>query len=108
MGAVATEAIAPYKKKECCVLRPNKKEHTASDLSEAEKAAIDLQYYVGELRSCCAMLWDLDTLLLQYLGPDQSGRSRQLGSLAYTSIDLRHLILQQLKDIIAEMEGERD
>ena len=89
-------------------MRPNKKEHTASDLSEAEKAAIDLQYYVGELRSCCAMLWDIDTLLLQYLGPDQNGRSRQLGSLAYTTIDLRHLILQQIKDIIAEMEGEGD
>ena len=89
-------------------MRPNKNEHTASDLNEAERAAIDLQYYVGELRSCCAMLWDLDTLLLQYLGPDQNGRSRQLGSLAYTMTDLRHLILQQLKDIISEMEGRGD
>ena len=88
-------------------MRPNNN-GTASDLNEAERAAIDLRYYVGELRSCCAMLWDLDTLLLQYLAPDQSGRSRQLGSLAYTTIDLRHLILQQLKDIIAEMEGQGD
>ena len=87
-------------------MRPNR--ITASDLNEDQRAAIDLQYYVGELRSCCAMLWDLDTLLLEYLRPDPQRPSRQLGSLAYTSIDLRHLILQQIKDIIEEMEGQGD
>jgi hypothetical protein len=98
---------APGKiERRCFVLRPIK--NTASDLNEDQRAAIDLQYYVGELRSCCAMLWDLDTLLLEYLRPDPRRPSRQLGSLAYTSIDLRHLILQQLKDIIAEMEGHGD
>lgn len=54
------------------------------------------------------MLWDLDTLLLEYLRPDPQRPSRQLGSLAYTSIDLRHLILQQIRDIIEEMEGQGD
>lgn len=98
---------APGKiERRCFVLRPIK--NTASDLNEDQRAAIDLQYYVGELRSCCAMLWDLDTLLLEYLRPDPQRPSRQLGSLAYTSIDLRHLILQQLKDIISEMEAESD
>ena len=52
------------------------------------------------------MLWDLDTLLLEYLGPD--GHNRPLGSLGYSMIDIRHLILQQLKDIISEMEAESD
>lgn len=54
------------------------------------------------------MLWDLDTLLLEYLRPDQHGSSRPMGSLALTSIDLRHLILQQIRDIIEEMEGQGD
>ena len=52
------------------------------------------------------MLWDLDTLLLEYLGPD--GHNRPMGSLAYSMIDLRHLILREIKDIISEMETESD
>ena len=52
------------------------------------------------------MLWDLDTLLLEYLGPD--GQNRPMGSLAYSLVDIRHLILCQMKDIISEMEGHGD
>ena len=80
--------------------------NSASNLTSDQRAAIDLQGFAGELRSCCSMLWDLDTLLLEYLGPD--GHNRPLGSLGYSMIDIRHLILQQLKDIISEMEAESD
>lgn len=88
-------------------MRPNKIEHPAST-TEAEKAAIENLYIAGELKACCAMLWDLDALLLEYLGPTPKGYSRSLGSMAYTLVDMRHLILKEMKDIISEMEGRRD
>ena len=107
MGQCPNMGKAPMKKKECFVLRPHEINHPAST-TEAEKAAIENLYIAGELKACCAMLWDLDALLLEYLGPTPKGCSRPLGSMAYTLVDIRHLILKEMKDIIAEIEGIRD
>ena len=103
MGQCPNMGKAPEKKRKCFVLRPT---NSASNLTSDQRAAIDLQGFAAELRSYCSMLWDLDTLLLEYIGPD--GHKRPMGSLAYSLIDIRHLILREIKDIISEMEGEGD
>ena len=75
------------------------------DLEQLKSEVSDL---AEELRSYCDILWDLDTLLWEYIAPVGQDLRRGSPQLHLSILSIRHLIMKQLKELIDQIEQKGD
>lgn len=80
-------------------------QNPAKDL---ERIHIDIVDLAEELRSYCDMISDLDTLLWEYIAP--IGEDLRSGSprLHLSLLSIRHMIRQEMQQLIDQIEQIRD
>lgn len=64
----------------------------------------DIQDLTQEIRDYCEMLWDLDTLLWEYIAPIGQDPRRGSPQLHLSVLSIRHLVMMQIKQLLDQIE----